>query len=358
MKKYRSIMSIIFSALSLVFVLTIISGCRGEEKTSNTNLEKANQQEVMELLGENELAIKDTESLEKEELHPMAIESLRSRAYPGGDFEIEKKLGNGSNYEQYITSYNSDGSKIYGLLTVPLAEMPEEGFPAILFIHGYIPPKQYSTTGNYPTYQARLARAGFVTFKPDLRGHGNSEGVATSSNLTEAYVVDTLFALEYLKNYESVNSERIGYWGHSNGGGIGLKLLLITPDIKAASLWAGMVGSYNDMLETYRREIPFMQRDFANLAIKAKGLPSENPDFWDTLDPYYFLDDIHVPVQLQHGTEDDGQVPVELSRHLKSELDKLNKTVEYFEYEGDNHNISGNVNTAFRRAIDFYNTNL
>lgn len=66
-----------------------------------------------------------------------------------------------------------------------------------------------------------------------------------------------------------------------------------------------------------------------------------------------------IPIhQLQHGSEDDGQVPVELSRHLNEELEKLNKKVEYFEYKGDNHNISNNVNTAFKRAIDFFNENL
>ena len=130
--------------------------------------------------------------------------------------------------------------------------------------------------------------------------------------------MDTLFAMEYLKNFEDVNPERIGCWGHSNGGGIGLKLLLISEDVKAASLWAGMVGSYEDMLETYKRQIPFMQRDFNSLAIKEKGFPGENPEFWETVEPYYFLADIHSPVQLQHGTEDDGQVPVELSRHLNA----------------------------------------
>lgn len=146
------------------------------------------------------------------ELHPMSIKYLRSQEFSGGDFVIEKELANGTNYKQYIASYRSEGFKIFGLLTVPLAPKPEKGFAAILFIHGYIPPREYSTTGNYPTYQAQLARAGFVTYKPDLRGHGNSEGEPVSAHYSEKYLIDTLSALDSLKRYAEVDPLRIGYW--------------------------------------------------------------------------------------------------------------------------------------------------
>lgn len=289
-----------------------------------------------------------------EELHPMSIQSLRNYEYAGGDFLIEKTLANGTNYKQFIASYKSEGLKIYGLLTVPLDEKPKNGFPAIVFIHGYIPPKQYSTTGNYPTYQARLARNGFVTFKPDLRGHGNSEGEAVGSHYSEKYVIDTINSILYLKNHTDVDPDRIGYWGHSNGGEIGLRVVLVSPDIKAASFWAGVVGSYTDMFETYNDQIGFLKNAKGSDLVVENGLPSENPDFWNKLDPYNFLNEINVPIQLQHGTADKS-VPIELSKHLKEELEKLNKKVEYYEYACDDHNIGTNTSTAFKRAIDFYN---
>ncbi len=297
------------------------------------------------------------EEEEEREKHPMAIESLRERAYPGGDFIIEEKLPNGTNYEQYIASYKSEGLKIFGLLTVPLAQKPATGFPAIIFVHGYIPPKEYSTTGNYPTYQAQLARNGFITFKPDLRGHGKSEGEATGAHFSEKYVVDTLYAIAYLKNYTDVDPNRIGYWGHSNGGEIGLRVVTVSPDIKAASLWAGVVGSYIDMFETYNNKIDFLNNITSTDLVIENGLPSKNPNFWNKLDPYAYLGDIHIPIQLHHGTND-SSVPIELSIGLKQEMEKLKKTVEYYEYAGDDHNIGNNVSLAFRRTIDFYNSNL
>ena len=296
------------------------------------------------------------EETKAEEILSMSIAALRAGKYPGGDFTIEKNLPNGTNYRQYIASYKSERFKIFGLLTVPLALKPEKGFPAVIFVHGYISPKQYSTTGNYPSYQATLARSGVVTFKPDLRGHGESEGEAVSAHYSEKYVVDVLYSLSYLKNYSEVDPARIGYWGHSNGGEMGLKLAVLTPDIKAFVFWAGVIGSSKDMLETYNDKIGFLRNE-SNPLVEEYGLPSQNPEFWKKIDPYFYLNDISASVELHHGTADDS-VPIELSRHLNEELKKAGKKVEFFEYPGDDHNIAKNSGLAWQRSIDFFKNNL
>lgn len=295
-------------------------------------------------------------AVEAAPIHPMSIEALRSGTYEGGEFAVEQELPNGTNYQQWVVSYQSDGLKIYGLLTVPTTPQPEGGYPAIVFVHGHVPPKEYSTIKNYATYQPMLARNGFITFKPDLRGHGRSEGEPVSAHFSEKYVVDTLYAIAYLKAQESVNPARIGYWGHSNGGEIGLRVMVVSKDVKAGSLWAGVVGSYVDMLETYNAKIPFLKNTQNSLVLE-NGLPSTNEAFWNKLEPYNFLGDISGAVQLQHGTAD-ASVPVELSLRLKEELERAGQAVEYYEYEGDNHNLSKNFSPAWQRTIEFFKKNL
>ena len=76
----------------------------------------------------------------------------------GSDIVIEQTLQAGANYQRYLASYQSEGLKIYALLTVPNGAKPASGWPAIVFNHGYIPPEQYRTTERYVAYVDGVAK--------------------------------------------------------------------------------------------------------------------------------------------------------------------------------------------------------
>lgn len=339
----HSKLAVVIVVTSLTLVTFFNNKSEASEVSNQTSVPTAN------------VAIQDQNKVSYADF-PMSIEALRKKEYPGSQFVIEEVLADGINYQQFITSYTSDGLKIYGLLTVPKGARPEKGFPAIMFVHGYIPPTQYVTTKNYVAFQAVLAKNGFVTFKPDLRGHGESEGKPVEAHFSEKYVVDTLNAISSLQLHESVDPSRIGYWGHSNGGEIGLRSMVISPEIKAGVLWAGVVGSYKDTLETYNAKIPFL-KNTKNPLVLEHGLPSANPEFWNAIDPYSYLHDFSGPVQIHHGSGD-AIVPVELSIRLVEELQKVGADVEYHEYQGDNHNITNNFGMAWQNTVNFFKVQL
>ena len=120
---------------------------------------------------------------------------MRKRDYPGSDIVIEQTLAPGANYYQYVVSYKSDGLKIYALMTVPMGQKPATGWPVVIFNHGYIPPAQYRTTERYVAYVAAFARSGYIVFKSDYRGHGDSEGRASGGYGSPDYTIDVLNAV-------------------------------------------------------------------------------------------------------------------------------------------------------------------
>ncbi len=81
--------------------------------------------------------------------HTLAIDYMRRQTYPGSEIAIEEELEPGANYDRYIASYQSEGLTIYALLTVPRGQKPQNGWPVIVFNHGYILPGQYRTTERY-----------------------------------------------------------------------------------------------------------------------------------------------------------------------------------------------------------------
>ncbi|NJN80910.1 MAG: hypothetical protein HC802_00520 [Caldilineaceae bacterium] len=52
------------------------------------------------------------------------------------------------------------------------------------------------------------------------------------------------------------------------------------------------------------------------------------------------------------------EVPVEWSRTLAEQIRSVDGAVEYFEYPGDNHNLSVNLATALARSVAFFDEHL
>ena len=292
-------------------------------------------------------------------LHPLSIEWLRSLEFPASEIGIEDSLESGANYSRYLASYRSEGLKIYALLTVPFGEMPESGWPVVIFNHGFIPPDEYRTTERYVAYVDGFARHGYIVFRSDYRGHADSEGVARGGYGSPDYTIDVLNAVAAMKAFPQADPARIGMWGHSMGGYITLRSLVVSEDIRAGVIWAGVVASYPDLLTRWRRPatggLPPTPRpgSWRGSLAEMFGSPEENPSFWASISANSYLADLSGPVQLHHGTADTS-VPLEFSATLYEQILDVGGTVEYYEYPDDNHNLANYFTTAMQRSIQFF----
>lgn len=295
------------------------------------------------------------------------IEVMRQQTYPGSELTFERTLEPGSNYDRYIVSYLSEGYKIYSLLTVPQGPAPESGWPIIIFNHGYIPPDEYRTAARYIDHSDALARSGYIVLSSDYRGHGNSEGEARGGYGSPDYTVDVLNAMAAAKTYEKADPERIGMWGHSMGGFITLRAMVISEEIDAGVIWGGVVASYPDLFERWRRRTdndptptpdPTRRRGrWRTELYETYGTEEENPAFWASISSNSYVADLSGPLQLHHSTTD-SSVPVVFSEILYEQVQAAGRPVELYLYEGDNHNIFANFWTAMNRSIEFFDAHV
>lgn len=312
---------------------------------------------------ENAVLQSDIATGGQNQLHELSIEKLRTDIYPGSEITIAETLSPGSNYKRYIASYQSAGNKIYALLTIPNGEKPDTGWPVIIFNHGYIPPAQYETTERYIAYTDAFSRNGYMVFRSDYRGHGNSEGRASGGYGSNDYTIDVLNAVASIKKHPDADTSRIGMWGHSMGGHITLRSMVASKDIKAGIIWGGVVASYSDLINNWRRPNSSSQpvpspsasgaRRWRQQLQEQYGTPESNPEFWNSISANSYLTDISGPLQLHHGTAD-SSVPVEFSEKLGQQLKTVGKEVELYTYPGDNHDISSSFSIAIQRSVDFF----
>lgn len=340
----RKIIGVILLIVIIALVLTLFS-------KKNNKIEK---------FLTDQMNLQENEGGMTEATNELTIENLRKGNYPGSDIVIEQELPDGSNHKRYIASYKSEGFKIYALLTVPIGDRPKTGWPVVIFNHGYIPPVEYRTTERYIAYTDAFSRSGYIVFRSDYRGHGNSEGTATGGYGSNNYTIDILNAVASIKKYKDADPKRIGMWGHSMGGFITLRNMVTTKDIKAGVIWAGVVASYPDLISNWRRviftpptSIPTRALGWRSQLTSRFGTPEENPEFWNSISANSYLKDISGSLQLHHGTADTS-VPVSFSEKLAEQMKTSGKKAELFIYPGDDHNLANNFNVAMQRSVEFF----
>jgi dipeptidyl aminopeptidase/acylaminoacyl peptidase len=318
------------------------------------------------------------------------IDVLRGRDYPGSPLTIEQTLEPGDNYDRYVASYLSDGLKLYALLTVPRGARPEAGWPIIVFNHGYVPPDEYETTARYVQYVDYFARSGYIVFRSDYRGHGDSEGEARGPYSNSDYVIDVLNGLAAVRTHPDADPDRVGMWGHSMGGYITLRAMVIADDVAAGVIWGGVVAPYPDLFnragavatavaadppavtatqaaiaatqaaiaatQTVLAQTatpPFRRGRWRNSLIDAYGAPEENPAFWASINAQTYLADLSGPLQLHHAITDET-VPAAASTLLYDLMTAAGLPVELYLYDNDSHDIDNNFYTAMSRSLAFF----
>lgn len=174
------------------------------------------------------------------------LPALAGPPFAGGERELERvRLADGVE-RRLVTIPGFDGTPIPGYLFVPAGGGRR---PAVMVISGH-GDGIIETAGLVESYQhgnaLALARAGFVTFTPELRGFGylggriGAEHVAVAQNALLAgtsykavALHDLRLAAEWLAARPEVDSARMGVTGVSYGGEMSVALAAMEPRMRA-----------------------------------------------------------------------------------------------------------------------------
>jgi dienelactone hydrolase len=225
-------------------------------------------------------------------LGKLSIEALRKRQYQSTMIAL-KELHNpktSNDYTQHffadstpyytgILGYQSDGLSLYSRIDIPSTPVPKNGFPVVVFVHGWVGLAQakgynfsYNTESDYAQVIHQLVQAGFVVLTPGLRGHGTVNGIiADGTEYIETWdngsytsplfysidVLNLLAGIESINNMSwfsdstsqpqlAINTNNVNIFGHSQGGDMVLTALAVAGEksnlkqtLNAGAIWAG-----------------------------------------------------------------------------------------------------------------------
>ncbi len=322
----------------LVLIAVIVLGVLGFFAWHRNNQPLSNQLTSQSTQGIDESTVMNSTPIPS--VSDSFIENLRSRKFEGGEVSIESTVSNNSEFTSYIFSYPSDNLKIYGRMNVPNGNGP---FPVIILNHGYYNTSSFNSGDGTQTMADILARNGYLTLASDYRGHGRSESDGERGGHRPEYSIDVLNLLASINSVQKADVNKIGMWGHSMGGEVSMRAIEATEKVKAVALWAPTSANAAE------------NHGFYGGGRNTKSSPS--PETMG-ISPINYLKYITSPISIHQGLVD-TEVRPEWSKQLSDALKKEGKTVEYFEYEGQDHNFKNlGWGTVSERTLKFFNTYL
>jgi dienelactone hydrolase len=276
-----------------------------------------------------------------------SIESLRLETYGNeGEIQVLETMGQPGNFTRYHIKFPSDGILVDGFMNVPIGEGT---FPVIILNHGYMPRQSYDLLTYTTKYADALANAGYLVIHPSFRNHRGSEEGANPHRI--GYARDVMHLIPMARRLSQADGNPVGLWGHSMGGGVTLRVLTLSDQVAAAVVYGSMSADEAknyEAIQGWRRED---QNDEPNTDLPFA--PTET-ELYRVLSPINYFNYITAPVAIHHGVLDD-QVPYEWSEELAAKFTEAGVTYEFFPYESQNHNFTGDGYALLnQRVIEFF----
>ena len=276
------------------------------------------------------------------------MDTLISRKYGGGVLEDRGNFYSAGQFTRKLFKYRSEGLDLYGFINIPNGEGP---FPIVVMLHGYVETEEYTTLGYSVRYADELAENGFIVVHPNLRGYEPSPDAENQLGIGDT--IDTLNLIALIRSQsgsagllEKADAKHIGIWGHSMGGGILFRALIIDESIDAGLFYASIHPNEEFNLAHFIKDGRGREKIQAPPAALQK------------ISPINYLERINVPVSIHHGGAD-TVVPPWWSDFLCEDFINLGSETDCFIYPDQPHTFKNSGDTEFvQNMIEFFNRTL
>nr|CAG4707931.1 unnamed protein product [Naegleria fowleri] len=259
--------------------------------------------------------------------------------------------------EKLVSVSSFDGLMIPFFMYLPSGDAPEDGFPAIIKLHGG--PESQSRPVFSPLIQF-LVLSGYAVIVPNVRGskgYGRKYMDADNVERRMHAVKDVAAIATFLQKFKGIDGNRLVLGGGSYGGYLTNLCMTQIPQYFKAGV--SIVGMTN-LITFYKNTAEFRRRQ----RYEEYGNYHTQQDFLKSISPVTYIDNVIAPMFIIQGKNDE-RVPAEEAENwykkLIQESTKPGKTqlkyskLELFANEG--HGISSRENRlkAYHDLVNWLN---
>ena len=219
--------------------------------------------------------------------------------------------------------------------------------PAIIHIHGG---PESQARAEFSSVIQYFAYIGYIVITPNVRGstgYGKAYTMLDDREKRMDSVKDIVALRNHLSSLPHIDTSKIVPMGGSYGGFMVLACLTFFPDLWAAGIDIVGISNFITFLQNtapYRRALREVEY----------GYLDTQKEFLKSISPFYFIENIRVPLLVIHGAND-PRVSLSEAEQIVTRLTELARDVELIVYPDEGHGIRKhkNIIDVFPRVAKF-----
>ncbi len=249
---------------------------------------------------------------------------------------------------------------VTGILTVPTAATKAAPVPGVVMLHG-TGSNLHEVLGAYDTAAQEMAKKGIATLRFNFQGIGDGKEAEYVNYSYTSANIDAKAAADYLAKLETVDGEKLGVMGWSQGGTNALLAAAAYPEtFKAVVTWAGALDLTGLFADFDAAAAEAAEKGFVNLVQDWRtDLPHGAKWFEDVknTDVLAKAKTITAPILTINGEKDDVVDPASGAEIVKDAANSLSKNVIIPNCDHTmNMFVEGatEINTVIANTADFF----
>ena len=253
-------------------------------------------------------------------------------------------------HEEKVFTFNRQDEKLIGLRAVPdvKSDSKKDKYPTIVLVHGFgVTKEEY---GLFDVFAESLSGSGFLVYRFDFSGCGESEGDYTKTSLTKM-AADLSCILDFVKSQEISDSGNISLLAQSFGTSVAVSL---SPDVKALILMGSISHPKAVFSKLFRLFGSVYNPQGVSMRKQSDGRTTKvGSGFWTDLDRYDLPEDIKkikCPVLFINGSEDDKLSPSETDAFFSNVKGLKERVI----IEGASHGFNPKRDEASKIIVEWF----